>query len=78
MSGGWGEHRTLGSHAEIGIFCGLGSESGAAPSLRSRPLMSSQSREHLCRSRDPRLRTTASHASPRRIHIAARLRYTAM
>lgn len=37
--------------------------------------MGSQSLEPLCRSRDPRLRTTAIHAGLRRIHIAAKLWY---
>lgn len=37
----------------------------------------SQRQEYLCRSRDPRLRTTASHACPRGLHTTARLRTTA-
>lgn len=46
--------------------------------LGSRPLMSSQRLEHLCRGRDPRLGTAAIHARLRRIYIAAKLWYMVM
>lgn len=83
---GWDEEAGRGSWGRWGASCRDGDllRSGepiylwGSPTLRPSSLLSSQSWEHLCRSRGPNGRTSASHARPRRIQMAARLRYTEM